>query len=84
MLPRSEPTFKRTIRKKYRILADYYLLHLASPVKAFKYLEAKVIPYLEEENEHSEDLTHFYKMLADYYTQKGLVIDAVKYLNKII
>ncbi|MBV7507044.1 tetratricopeptide repeat protein [Bacillus sp. sid0103] len=70
--------------KKYRILADFYLLLLSSPVKAFKYLEAKVIPYFEEENEHSDDLTHFYKMLAEYYSQKGMVIDAVKYLNKII
>jgi len=70
--------------KKYRLLADFYLLLLASPVKAFKYLETKVIPYFEEANEHLDDLTCFYKMLADYYNQKGMVIDAVKYLNKII
>ncbi|MEH7484264.1 tetratricopeptide repeat protein [Neobacillus drentensis] len=69
--------------KKYRLLADFYLLHMASPAKAFKYLESKVIPYFEEENEHSDDLTCFYKMLADYYNQKGLIIDAVTYLNKI-
>jgi HTH-type transcriptional regulator, quorum sensing regulator NprR len=70
--------------KKYRLLADFYLLLLASPVKAFKYLETKVIPYFEDANEHLDDLTCFYKMLADYYNQKGMVIDAVKYLNKII
>lgn len=70
--------------KKYRLLSDFYLLLLASPVKAFKYLETKVIPFFEEANEHLDDLTYFYKMLADYYNQKGMVIDAVKYLNKII
>jgi HTH-type transcriptional regulator, quorum sensing regulator NprR len=70
--------------KKYRLLTDFYLLHMASPVKAFEYLEAKVIPYFEEANEHMEDLTRFYKMLADYYNQIGLVNDAVTYLNKII
>ncbi|MEH7505948.1 tetratricopeptide repeat protein [Neobacillus drentensis] len=70
--------------KKYRLLTDFYLLHMASPVKAFEYLEAKVIPYFEEANEHMEDLTRFYKMLADYYNQMGLVNDAVTYLNKII
>ena len=69
--------------KKYRLLADFYLLHMASPVKAFKYLESKVIPFFEEANEHSDDLTRFYKMLADYYNQKGMVMDAVTYLNKI-
>jgi HTH-type transcriptional regulator, quorum sensing regulator NprR len=70
--------------KKYRLLTDFYLLLLASPVKAFKFLEAKVIPYFEEANEHQEDLISFYKMLANYYNQKGKVVDAVKYLNKII
>lgn len=70
--------------KKYRLLSDFYLLLLASPAKAFKYLETKVIPFFEEANEHLDDLTCFYKMLADYYNKKGMVIDAVKYLNKII
>ncbi|MEH7357008.1 tetratricopeptide repeat protein, partial [Neobacillus drentensis] len=70
--------------KKFRLLADFYLLHMVSPVKAFKYLESKVIPYLEETNEHADDLGRFYKMLADFYNQKGIVIDAVKYLNKLI
>jgi HTH-type transcriptional regulator, quorum sensing regulator NprR len=69
--------------KKYRLLADFYLLHMTSQVKAFKYLESKVIPYFEEANEHTDDLTRFYKMLADYYNQKGMVIDAVTYLNKL-
>jgi tetratricopeptide (TPR) repeat protein len=69
--------------KKYRLLADFYLFHMDAPVKAFKYLESKVIPYFEEANEHIDDLTRFYKMLSDYYNQKGMAVDAVKYLTKI-
>ena len=69
--------------KKYRLLADFYLFHMASPQKAFKYLETKVIPYFEDANEHIDDLTRFYKMLSDYYNENGLVHEAVKYLNKI-
>jgi len=69
--------------KKYRLLADFYLLHMAIPQKALKYLEAKVIPYLEEANEHIDDLTRFYKMLSDYYNENGMGNNAIKYLNKI-
>ncbi|MFZ7944055.1 helix-turn-helix domain-containing protein [Neobacillus sp. 19] len=69
--------------KKYRLLADFYLLHMVSPGKAFKYLESKVIPFLEETNEHLNDLTRFYKMLSDYYTQQEKYSEAVYYLNKI-
>lgn len=69
--------------KKYRLLADFYLLHIVSPEKAFKYLESKVIPYLEGINEHHNDLTYFYKMLSDFYIQQGTYMEAVKYLNKI-
>ncbi|WP_066067851.1 helix-turn-helix domain-containing protein [Neobacillus soli] len=69
--------------KKYRLLADFYLLLMNSPGKGFKYLESKVIPYFEEGNEHNDDLTRFYKMLADYYNEKGMVLEAVNYLNKI-
>lgn len=56
---------------------------MSSPVKGYKYLELKVIPFLEEENESHEDLTHYYKMLADYYSEKGMALEAVNYLNKI-
>ncbi|MDR6121855.1 transcriptional regulator with XRE-family HTH domain [Bacillus sp. SLBN-46] len=69
--------------KKYRLLADFYLFLLVSPSKGFKYLETKVIPYFEEANEHIDDLTSFYKMLADYYQGKGMIMEAVNYLNKI-
>ena len=69
--------------KKYRLLAEFYLFHMASPQKAFKYLEAKVIPYFEETNEQKDYLTRFYKMLADYYNENGMVHKAVSYLNKI-
>ena len=69
--------------KKFRLLADFYLLHMDSPEKGFNYLESKVIPYLEDANEHSDYIIHCYKLLADYYTGQGKVLDAVKYLNKI-
>ncbi|MCD4838943.1 helix-turn-helix domain-containing protein [Neobacillus sedimentimangrovi] len=69
--------------KKYRLLAEFYLIHMHSPDRAFKYLVSKVIPHLEETNEHKNDLTRFYKMLSDYYTEQGMYLEAVKYLNKI-
>ena len=70
--------------KKYKLLSDFYLFYMSSPEKAFKFLETKVIPYFEETNEHVDDLTRFYKMLSDYYNQKGMFLEAVTYLNKII
>jgi HTH-type transcriptional regulator, quorum sensing regulator NprR len=69
--------------KIYRLLAEFYLFHMVSPQKAFKYLEAKVIPYFEETKEQIDYLTRFYKMLADYYNENGSVHKAVSYLNKI-
>ena len=69
--------------KKFWLLAEFYLLYMETRVKGFKYLESKVIPYLEEANDHADDIILFYRMLADYYNQKGMVLDAVKYLNKI-
>ncbi len=69
--------------KKYRLLAEFYLIHLVTPEKAFKYLSSKVIPFLEETNEHYKDLTGFYKMLSDFYTEQGMYLEAVNYLNKI-
>jgi HTH-type transcriptional regulator, quorum sensing regulator NprR len=69
--------------KKYRLLADFYLIHMVTPDKAFKYLASKVIPYLEETNEHHNDLNRFYKMLSDFYTEQGMYLEAVNYLNKI-
>jgi len=68
--------------KKLNLLAEFYLLHLVSKAKAFKFLESKVIPYLEETNEHA-DLGRFYKLLADHYQQNGKIVEAVNYLNKI-
>ncbi|AZU63782.1 hypothetical protein CHR53_22425 [Neobacillus mesonae] len=69
--------------KKFSLLAEFYLLKLVSSDKGFKYLETKVIPFLEGANEYADDLILFYKMLADYYNQKGMIVEAVKYLNKI-
>ncbi|MGJ7911411.1 tetratricopeptide repeat protein [Neobacillus sp. LXY-1] len=69
--------------KKFRLLADYYLLRIASPEKSYKFLEAKVIPFFEEVDEHSEYMTKFYKLLADYYNQQNMAQKAVKYLYKL-
>jgi transcriptional regulator with XRE-family HTH domain len=69
--------------KKYKLLSDFYLMHLSSEEKAFKYLESKVIPYLEETKQNKEDLIHFYKMLSEYYRIKGSYLEAFNYLNKI-
>ncbi|MEH7117078.1 helix-turn-helix domain-containing protein [Neobacillus vireti] len=69
--------------KKYRLLAEFYLFLMASPQKAFKYLEAKVIPYFEETNVQMDSLIRFYKILADYYHENDMVHKAVLYLNKI-
>ncbi|WP_335469282.1 helix-turn-helix domain-containing protein [Neobacillus drentensis] len=69
--------------KKYRLLAEFYLFYMAAPQKAFKYLETKLIPYFEETKEHFDYLCRFYKMLADYYNEIGMVHKAVSYLNKI-
>lgn len=70
--------------RKYKLLSNFYLFYMSSPEKAFKYLESKVIPYLEESNEHFDDLTRFYKLLSDYYNQRGMHLEAVHYLNKMI
>jgi HTH-type transcriptional regulator, quorum sensing regulator NprR len=70
--------------KKYKLLSEFYLMHLSSQEKAIIYLESKVIPYLEETKQHNEDLTRFYKMLSDYYNIKGEYLEAFNYLNKII
>ncbi|WHY85228.1 helix-turn-helix domain-containing protein [Neobacillus novalis] len=69
--------------KKYRLLAEFYLLHIVAAEKAFKYLESKVIPYLEATNEHHNDLNRFYKMISDFYSQQGRYLESVNYLNKI-
>jgi HTH-type transcriptional regulator, quorum sensing regulator NprR len=69
--------------KKYKLLSEFYLMHLSSPEKAIRYLESKVIPYLEETKQHNEDLTRFYKMLSDYYNVQGKYLEAFIYLNKI-
>ncbi len=68
--------------KKYTLLADFYLIHMTSLEKGIKYLELKVIPYFEEVKEHKDDLTRFYKMLSEYYTNKGMYLEAVKYFTK--
>ncbi|MDF2856547.1 MAG: hypothetical protein K0Q87_2398 [Neobacillus sp.] len=75
---------KQLGNKKYRLLADFYLLHMESIEKSIEFLELKIIPYFIEINEHNEDLVEFYKMLSDYYNQYEMYPKAFKYLNKIL
>jgi HTH-type transcriptional regulator, quorum sensing regulator NprR len=69
--------------RKYNILANYYLTTLESPEKSLVYSETKVIPYLEENEGTSEELTSFYKMLSNHYRNIGRFDQAVKYIEKI-
>lgn len=69
--------------RKYRILANYYLMAIDSPEKSLAYTESKVIPYLEESDGKSEELICFYKMLSNHYQNIGRFDQAVKYIEKI-
>ncbi|MDR7079089.1 transcriptional regulator with XRE-family HTH domain [Neobacillus niacini] len=69
--------------KKYKLLSEFFLIHMTSLEKGIKYLESKVIPYLENTKEHKDDLTRFYRMLSDYYTSQGMYLEAVKYFTKV-
>ena len=69
--------------RKYRILANYYLISLDSPEKSLVYSETKVIPYLEESDGKSEELISFYKLLSNHYQTIGRFDQAVKYIEKI-
>lgn len=69
--------------RKYRILANYYLMAIDSPEKSLAYTESKVIPYLEESDGKSDELICFYKMLSNHYQTIGRFDQAVKYIEKI-
>jgi HTH-type transcriptional regulator, quorum sensing regulator NprR len=69
--------------RKYRVLANYYLMTLEAPEKSLAYTESKVIPYLEENDGKSEELIWFYKMLSSHYQKIGRFDQAVKYIEKI-
>ncbi|RDU36880.1 transcriptional regulator [Neobacillus piezotolerans] len=69
--------------KKYLLLSTFYLMLEAEDPASFEYLESKVIPLLEEGKEHKDDLAHFYKLLAAYFTREGKFEQAVHYLNKM-
>jgi len=69
--------------KKQSLLSSFYLTHMESPEKAMKYLEAKVIPYLESAKEHKDDLTRYYKLISEHHNQNGRYFEAVNYLSKI-
>ncbi|WP_053363016.1 helix-turn-helix transcriptional regulator [Bacillus sp. FJAT-27251] len=70
-------------KRKYQILATYYLLAIETPEKSFSYLETKVIPVVEECQSHMDDLKKFYKLLSNHYKKMGKVEKAVIYLEKI-
>ncbi|MCM3664843.1 helix-turn-helix domain-containing protein [Mesobacillus subterraneus] len=74
---------KELENRKYRMLANYYLMNLEAPEKSLAYSESKVIPYLEESDGKSEELIWFYKMLSNHYRQIGRFDQAVKYIEKI-
>lgn len=69
--------------KKHGLLAEFYLIHMDSPDKAMKYLELKVIPYLEGSKEHKEEMIRYYKLLSEHYHQQGKYLEAVNYLIKV-
>jgi tetratricopeptide (TPR) repeat protein len=69
--------------KKQGLLAEFYLMHMDSPDKAMKYLEMKVIPYLEGSKEHKEEMVRYYKLLSEYYNQQEKYLEAVNYLLKV-
>jgi HTH-type transcriptional regulator, quorum sensing regulator NprR len=69
--------------KKQGLLAEFYLIHMESPEKAMKYLEMKVIPYLEGSKEHKEERIRYYKLLSEHYNQQRNYLVAVNYLSKI-
>ncbi len=74
---------KETDNRKYKMLANYYLMTLESPEKSLDYTETKVIPFLEESEGKSEELIWFYKLLSNHYRQMGRFDQAVKYIEKI-
>ncbi|CAM4023217.1 helix-turn-helix domain-containing protein [Mesobacillus thioparans] len=74
---------KELNNRKYKILANYYLMSLEEPEKSLIYSETKVVPFLEESDGKSEELIWFYKMLSNHYRQMGRFDQAVKYIEKI-
>jgi HTH-type transcriptional regulator, quorum sensing regulator NprR len=69
--------------KKCGILANFYMINMETPDKSIKFLESKVIPYFESSNENKNDLARYYKMLAEYYSEKSNYPEAVQYYTKI-
>lgn len=74
---------KELDNRKYKILANYYVMKLEEPEKSLVYSETKVIPFLEESDGKSEELIWFYKMLSNHYREIGRFDQAVKYIEKI-
>ncbi|MFP7297437.1 helix-turn-helix domain-containing protein [Neobacillus niacini] len=74
---------KETGVRKQSLLADFYLIRMDSPEKAMRYLESKVIPFLEGAKEHKDDRIRYYKLLSEYYNENGKYLEAVNYLSKI-
>lgn len=69
---------------KYMMVSSFYLMLYDADPKAYEYLETKVIPLLEDGKELKDDLSYFYKQLADHFASEGKFEQAVHYLNKMI
>nr|WP_316571598.1 transcriptional regulator [Neobacillus sp. YIM B06451] len=69
---------------KYMMVSSFYLMLFDSDPRAYEYLETKVIPLLEDGKELKDDLSYFYKLLADHFASDGKFEQAVHYLNKMI
>ena len=67
---------------KYQYLSIYYL-HMINGDEdvGFKYLENKIIPYLESIGEHREELHYFSNQLSKYYKRLGKFEIAIKYIE---
>lgn len=69
--------------QKYLILSKFYTLLISrNHKKAYIYLEDKVIPYLENLQEHLDELKYFKSLLFAYHKNEGnLQTVVLKYIN---
>lgn len=74
---------KRIKSQKYQLLATYYLLSFTSIDEALRFLKEKVVPFLEDGNEHQDDLKNFYKLLSNHYLALGAYEEALSFYKKM-
>ncbi len=73
---------KELQNQKYQHLSSFYLHMLNEEEEvAYRYVENKLIPYLESIGEHREELQHFSNQLAQYYKRLGKFEIAIKYIE---